>query len=183
MDCKTTIQDLQQVEKPVKVALGIFTAIAVALVVWGVEELLRFQPSLRWPTVPGVILQSEYVRVNEFFRESSLAMIFNNHVHYAHLSYRYAVTGREYVSSQISLWSSDLSGGSGHPRAFVEAHPPGSTVLVYYEPGHPQNAVLIPGADKNFDWALVLGGPVVIALGLIFYRNQVQMIRREYKTT
>jgi len=177
------VQDLRQVEKPARVALGIFITIAVALEVWGAEELLRFQPSLRWPTVPGVILESKYVRVNQDFERSSLAMIINNHVHYADVSYRYAINGREYVSSQISLWSRDLSGGSGNPRAFVDAHPAGSAVLAYYEPSYPQNSVLMPGADKIFDRSLILGGPVVIGLGLIFYRAQARMIRREYNKT
>jgi hypothetical protein len=181
---RTIIQDLRQVEKPARVALGIFITIAVALEVWGVEELLRFQPSLRWPTVSGVILESKFVRVNPDFEASGLAMIFHNHVHhYADVSYRYAINGREYVSSQISLWSSDLSGGSGHPRAFVDAHPAGSAVLVYYEPSCPQNSVLIPGADKILDPALILGGPVVIGLGLISYYDQVRIIRRKYKST
>jgi len=173
-------QDLLQVEKPVKVVLGILIATGIAFVVWGVEEWVRFQPSLQWPTVPGVILQSEYIALSDNLREASFAAVHpNNHVHWAHVNYRYAVDGTEYISSRISFWSDDLSGGSVNPRAFVLAHPAGATLSVYYAPGHPQTSVLIPGADKILDPGLMLVGAAAVALSVIFYGSQVRKIRRE----
>jgi hypothetical protein len=151
------------------------------MVVWGTQQWIRFQPSLKWPTVPGVILESKYVSRGEQFTEASLAISGGNHIYRAKVLYRYTVDGREYVSSQIRLSSSDLSGGSGHPRQFVDEHPVGTSVLVYYEPGNPQNAVLIPGADKTMDRVAIIAGVAAAAMSVFAYYQVVGQVRREQK--
>jgi hypothetical protein len=77
----------------------------------------------------------------------------------ADVTYNYSVNGTQNTSHQISLWSSDLSSYGGITRAFVANHTNGSPVNVYYDPEHPENAVLIPGADEKMDWLLMgMGG-------------------------
>jgi hypothetical protein len=143
--------------------------ISLGLVVVGAEEWIRFEPSLKWPTVPGVILECKYV-----YRSLT-----HSDYHSAEVLYHYAVDGKEYVSSQIRLSSRDLSGGSGNPGQFVDGHPAGTSVLVYYEPGNPQNSVLIPGADKILDRVLIFGGAATAALSVFGYYHVIWRVRRE----
>lgn len=57
--------------------------------------------------------------------------------------YRYTVEGAEYEHDRISYLLN--SGGKRSSRAFVDAHPAGRSVTVYYNPLGPQDAVLRVG--------------------------------------
>ena len=165
-----------------KVVFGIFFFVSLGLVLWGATNWIRFQPSLQWPSVPGVVLHSDYSSLGGNLQQASFfALSHGSHTSGAHVTYRYAVNGNSYVSSQIALWSSDLVGGTGRPYQFVQEHPVGTSVLVYYDPRDPQNAVLIPGADTFTDRLLMWSGAGAAALSLLAYFNQIRMLRREYK--
>lgn len=132
----------RSVELPAKVMRFLLACAAIGVVCgfWafcqGIVSLRRDRPSLVWPSVEGKLAQSDLL-----WRSKGLG-----YYRYAQVMYTYRVDGRQYVSHQIALWSPDLS--RGNARAFVAANPPRSTVLVYYEPQHPENAVLLPGADE-----------------------------------
>ena len=120
----------------------------LAIIGWEAVQLRQQQASLQWPVVTGKILVSQLVYVPG--RSS----------HYrADITYNYVVNGTRNVSRQISLWSPDLSSYGGITQTFVDSHTNGSPVNVYYDPGHPENAVLIPGADDKSSWLLMgMGG-------------------------
>src|SRR4051812_46582206 len=60
----------------------------------------------------------------------------------AELAYRYTAMGREYTSQRLRHGTER---GDQFARDFVRAHPAGSEVTVYYDPGDPSRAVLTPG--------------------------------------
>jgi hypothetical protein len=60
----------------------------------------------------------------------------------AELAYRYTAMGREYTSKRLRHGT---EAGDRFAREFVAAHPAGSEVTVYYDPGDPSRAVLTPG--------------------------------------
>jgi hypothetical protein len=153
--------------------------ISLGLIAWGAEQWIRFEPSLKWPTVPGVIMECKYASCGTHFTEAGIAILTHNHRNGAQVLYRYAVDGKEYISDQIRLSSRDLSGGSGNPHQFVEEHPVGTSVLVYYEPGNPQNSVLIPGADTILDRVLIFAGAASAVLSVFGYYLVVRRVRRE----
>jgi len=105
--------------------------------------------SLQWPVVSGTILNSELVNVRG--RRSSSDR--------CDVTYSYTVNGTKQTSRQISLWNPNLGACGQITRTFVTDHPAGSTVGVYYDPEHPENAVLIPGAFERESWLLMgMGG-------------------------
>ena len=65
------------------------------------------------------------------------------------VSYAYIINGRRFVESRIALWNRDLHGSGGRVHDFVAIHPVRAAVDVFYDPEHPENAVLIPGPDRG----------------------------------
>ena len=69
-------------------------------------------------------------------------------VYYAAISYTYVVDDKRYTSHQVNLWNPKLESGRKEVQAFLDDHPFRSSVDVHYNPLHPEQAVLIPGADE-----------------------------------
>src|SRR5258706_6126480 len=137
--------NLKRPAQSVKVVYVIGIIFGVGVICWQANQLQQQRASLQWPVVTGKIFQSELVFVPG--RSS----------HYrADVTYNYAVNGTRHVSRQISLWSSDLGSYSGIARRFVTDHAADSRVDVHYDPEHPENAVLVPGAYERENW-LVMG--------------------------
>jgi hypothetical protein len=121
----------------------VFYALAIVvgagIICWAASVFHTQKASLQWPKVSGTIVQSERPLVGG-----------GRNAHYrADVTYSYKVNGTHYVSSQISLWSRDLSSYNTINEPFVANHRPGTAVDVYFEPSHPENAVLIPGPDEG----------------------------------
>jgi len=111
--------------------------IGPAFIFYGYYADQRDRPSLQWPKVSGVVM-----RCDQMYHSG-------RHAYYnIAANYTYVINDRRYVGNQITLWNRDLHGGGGRTSAFVAAHPVRSAVDVYYDPLHPENAVLIPGPDE-----------------------------------
>ncbi|MBW8863400.1 MAG: DUF3592 domain-containing protein, partial [Verrucomicrobia bacterium] len=135
----------KQPSQGIKVVYVVGLLFGIGIICWQAAQLQREKASLLWPMVTGKILASELVYVSSHDR--------------ADVTYNYVVNGTRQVSHQISLWSSDLSSYGSITRAFVANHTNGAPVDVYYDPGQPENAVLIPGTDENMHWLLMgMGG-------------------------
>jgi hypothetical protein len=124
---------------------------------YGFIVLQKQKASYHWPATSGTIVHSE--RVYEPGRETS-------HYH-ADVTFSYKVNGASYLSHQISLWSADLSDYGEENKTFVQNHPQGSAVDVYYDPGNPANAVLVPGAHERLSQLLMGAGALFIILGIL----------------
>jgi hypothetical protein len=137
----------------------------------GFNGFRQHRPSLHWPTTTGVILQSE-----------TLYPLSRSHHQAARVTYSYEVDDHRYAGHRITLW--DENGWDGDPRSFVAGHPAGAAVAVYYDPVHPENAVLIPGADEFGDWFGIGGGLVLLLagpFGLIGTRRRHARAREDYE--
>jgi hypothetical protein len=109
--------------------------ITAGITLFAIISVRHDRLSLHWPTVPGVMLQADVAYGSRPGHS------------YVKATYTYNVNGTRYVSHQISLWSPDLERVGG-AESFAKAHPPNSSVNVYYDPQQPDNAVLI--ADELF---------------------------------
>jgi Protein of unknown function (DUF3592) len=125
--------------------------IGPAFVLYGLYADHRDSPSLQWPKVSGKLLQCD----EEYHRG-----IQNSYSYYwVSVTYVYVVNGREYSGHQVAPWSTDLEARSrARSSAFADDHPAGSLVDVYYEPQHPDQAVLLPGPDVEGNRRFIVGG-------------------------
>src|SRR5450756_1774792 len=125
----------------------------VAGLVIGIPMLLiwfflrrQARASLRWPSVPGRIVDSRLVQTRDADGDTSTA---------ASVTYAYAVGGAPLQGNRVSI-------GSGNARASVQKYPAGTDVRVFYDPNKPSLDVLEPGGS-GLKALLVVG--VVVILG------------------
>jgi hypothetical protein len=143
------------------VSLTIFAlaiVLGLASSIWVERRLQHDLASLRWPHVTGSFLQSEYLPGVRRY-----GGLIGRHYYYAAVTYHYRVDGISHLSHTICLWNPDLR----HDNAadFVKDHPVGSLVEVYYDPLHPEVAVLMPGAATTRERITVGGGILCAAAG------------------
>lgn len=140
---------------------------------WQATEFRTQNASLHWPIVTGTVI------------ESSLS----GHPglkwgHYrAHIVYSYEINGAPYKSYQICLWSSNegLWANDHDTKRFVDTHPVGSEVTVYYDPKQFGNAVLIPGADGQLNVLGMILGASMVVIAILSIVSGIQR-RRVLKT-
>jgi hypothetical protein len=118
----------------------------VVLLVFGVYMGVQGERSRNWPTVPGVVAESEVVRYRtgptDRRRSSS-----------ARITYRYVVDGKTYLAHRTSYFKDFFDGAIME----VGRYPQGSWVTVHYHPGDPATAVLDPGAGLASGLAVLAG--------------------------
>jgi|APMI01.1.fsa_nt_gi hypothetical protein len=102
----------------------------------------RHHDSQRWPSTDGVVLESW---IDDHNLESMAPV----------LRYEYMVHGRRYVGTRVSY------SGYGVSRAQMEAliapYPAGRSVRVFYDPRHPERAVLNNVAPSDWRYWLAAG--------------------------
>jgi hypothetical protein len=138
-------------------------SVLIGLCVYG---NFRNRPSLQWPKVRGVVMQSKSTRRHEGGRSLDYSVV--------SITYDYSVGDEHYVGHQIALWSPNLKGDGERAESFVVDHPMESFVEVYYDPQHHERAVLIPGPDKDNRVLIGIGvGLVVLSSFVIFGTRKI----------
>jgi hypothetical protein len=123
---------------------GLVIGISI-LLIW---SLLRrqAQASLRWPKVPGRIVDSLLTQARDTDGDVSTV---------ASVTYAYAVGGTPLQGNRVSI-------GHGNARAIVQKYPAGTDVQVFYDPNKPSSAVLEPGGS-GLKALLVVGVVIILA--------------------
>jgi hypothetical protein len=117
----------------------------------------RDRQSLQWPAVSGAVMQSE---AQQYRHGKSGGWE-------ANISYRYQVDERRYVGTRISLWDPKGRRRTKYEvNTFAANNPARSTVTVYYDPQHPENAVLEPGADEQTNRIGIWCGGIIFACSI-----------------
>ena len=125
-----------------------------------------------WPQVPGKVVTSvaevREVRVSDDEREDGYRMESRN---FANVTYEFSVAGRKLSCNRISI-GEDL--GNFQVAEKLAKYPAGSIVTVYYNPRHPDQAVLERDLPKGLWGCLGIGSAIVIAIifGSAFGLNQ-----------
>ncbi len=132
---------------------GIFIAVGLALILFGLQRAERAHASSRWPKADGII------RLSAVRRSTN-----KNGISYqANLEYTYTVSGAPYSGDRVSF-SQYGTGNAKHAQSIVDRYPSKRTVKVSFEPGHPELSVLETGLTFA-DSFLPLGGAAFLAAG------------------
>ena len=125
-----------------------------------------------WPQVSGKVVSSvaevREVRVSDDEREDGYRKESRN---FANVAYEYSVSGRKLSCNRISI-GEDL--GNFQVAEKLAKYPAGSIVTVYYNPRHPDQAVLERDLPKGLWGCLGIGSAIVVAIifGSAFGLNQ-----------
>ncbi|TYL99242.1 DUF3592 domain-containing protein [Bradyrhizobium rifense] len=125
-----------------------------------------------WPQASGKVVTSvaevREVRVSDDEREDGYRMESRN---FANVAYEYSVSGRKLSCNRISI-GEDL--GNFQVAEQLAKYPAGSIVTVYYNPRHPDQAVLERDLPKGLWGCLGIGSAIVVAIifGSAFGLNQ-----------
>lgn len=132
--------------------------IAAIVKTWQVRE------ARNWPQARGKVVTSvaevREVRVSDQDREEGYRLEKRN---FANVTYEYAVGGRKLRCNRISI-GEDL--GNFQVAEQLAKYPAGGIVTVYYNPRHPDQAVLERDLPKGLWGCLGIG--TVIVLGIVF---------------
>ncbi len=140
--------------------------IAAIVKTWQVRE------ARNWPQVAGKVVlsvaETREVKVFDDEREGSYRFESRN---FANVTYEYAVGGRKQRCNRISI-GEDL--GNFQVAEKLAKYPAGSIVTVFYNPRHPDQAVLEREMPKGLWGCLGIGSAIVVAIifGSAFGLNQ-----------
>lgn len=142
------------------ILIGIFTLLIGVLMLMGFitenQEVELIEEAANWPTTEGVITGS-YVANNDY---ADIPVV----------KYEYVVDGHTYSSSGVGF------GVNGTEGPDLEKYPEGRRVTVYYQPGHPQRAILEPERPANMQ--AYLGGILLsgffVLLGLVILAASIE---------
>jgi hypothetical protein len=140
--------------------------IAAAVKTWQARE------ARSWPQTSGKVLSSvaevRDVRVSDDDREDGYRLEQHN---FANVVYEYSVGGRKVSGNRISIGEDT---GDFQVAEKLAKYPAGSIVTVYYNPRHPEQAVLERDLPKGMWGCLGIGSAIVLAIvfGSAFGVNQ-----------
>ena len=114
-------------------AAAIFLIVGVGLGAFMVLNLIRGRRSRNWPTVPGIVMDSQ---VSSYYDDEG------DRMYGVAIMYRYEVDGLEFTSDRRTFGEFNSS-NHGRAEGIVAQYMPGSNVQVHYDSDDPGNAVLL----------------------------------------
>lgn len=137
----------------------IFILFGIAIGLTGYSSYQSGVDSKDWPTVSGVIIQSEIETRTSTTGEGANRKTVEKS--YPRVKYEFSVNGRSFVSNAIKF------GQSADAYKTVARYPVGQIVAVFYNPDKPDQAVLEPGADPTFSIGFMGLGVIFIIIGFL----------------
>ncbi|MEP6841156.1 MAG: DUF3592 domain-containing protein [Bradyrhizobium sp.] len=123
---------------------------------------LQVRAAREWPSTPGKVVVSKAevrkIRVIDSDREDGHRFEERN---FANVVYEYAVAGKKLRNNRVSI-GEDL--GNFEVPETIAKYPAGMAVTVYYNPLHPNEAVLERDLPKGLWGCLGIGTAVVLAI-------------------
>lgn len=136
---------------------GLFLAVGVGILGFGVRSMEMSKRAEHWPTVPGKIVTSDFVVDSDS----------DSTTYRASVSYEYDVIGTLLTGNKIAFGYSGSSAQSYH-RDIYEALPVGAQVAVRYDPHKPERAVLSYGVNQSIKFLMLFGAVwTMFTLGMV----------------
>ena len=125
-------------------------------------KALQVRAAREWPSAAGKVVISKAevreVKVMDSNRESGHRFEERN---FANIVYEYSVAGRKWRNNRVSI-GEDL--GNFEVAETIAKYPAGAIVTVYYNPLHPNEAVLERDLPKGMWGCLGIGTAIVLAI-------------------
>jgi hypothetical protein len=136
------------------------------LIFYSLRSRKKADQSRGWPSTNGKVIASE-IRESKSTDEDGRVKV----SYYPHVEYAYEVNGQNYISKQISFGGVLGYNDRTKVQAKLEHYPVGSTVLAFYNPEKPAEAV-VEQTSGGAKWAMVVGIIILviascIAIGLL----------------
>jgi hypothetical protein len=171
-------------------AVSVLCALGLFGLAWMVASLgfdLRSESArmATWSSTEGVIVDAQMLskRIRDYNLFAPRHGRRTYSVHSTTIAYQYAVEGKQFVSTSISMakgfdaiFRSTNQGGAAYQGTWLAMYPEGKRVTVYYDPADPATAIL----ERDEPWItyLVFAAAMAIALvGLAF----VSSAREQWK--
>ena len=129
---------------------GIFLLIGAGLAYWGWNILQSARASASWPTVEGVVTESDV----SYSTDAEGAESYSPEV-----TYRYQINDVLYENNTIKF-GENAYGSRRRAEQIAATYPVGKGVTVYFNPDQPDRSVLEPGVSG--------GSYIVLCIGLLF---------------
>ena len=133
------------------IILILFILGGCGVTIWGWTVISRAKKTAQWPSVEGVIEQSQ--------PSSSIDDLLPQ------ISYSYAVSGRHYL--HIMEFPSGTNPTATLAATYVKKYPAGAKIQIHYNPEQPEQATLEPGAARD-DWLIFVLGLTATIFGIVF---------------
>ncbi len=133
-------------------------AAGVGLLIFGSRSKKKSDLSQGWPSVTGKVLASS-VRESRSNEDNGVKVAY-----YPDVAFQYEVAGKDYSSKNRSFGAVTPLKSQEAVLRILEQYPVDSTLLVYYDPQNPTQAVIERAAD-GIKWVLVLGILALIVAG------------------
>jgi hypothetical protein len=129
----------------------------------GVENSMKAQDSLEWPTVEREVIFSSIE--SERSRSHTGSGSSRSITYRVRVIYEYAVDGTQYTGERIAYGEYATARRSDAER-ITDKYPTGKKVLVSYMPAHPEESVLEPG-QAGLPWFFVGLGLIFLLTGIV----------------
>ncbi|WP_417380019.1 DUF3592 domain-containing protein [Gimesia sp.] len=124
----------------------------------GLPLLEQARASKDWPVTTGEVLASDV--------QSHRSSNSNSSTYSAHVVYRYQVQDKNYEAKTVWFGSDVSTSDRSLAQNTIKKYPIQQSVTVYYDPQHPETAVLEPGVFKT-TWFYYLFGWVFLGTGIL----------------
>ena len=138
---------------PYVIILSAFGIAGIAVTLWGWTIIIKARKTLKWPSVEGVIEES---------RSASNADDLLPDIRFG---YR---VGEQSYSCALEFPGS-VTPSQQFTTRYLDKYPAGMKVQVYYDPEHPDHALLEPGIGS--DWMIFILGllATIFAVSALFF--------------
>jgi Protein of unknown function (DUF3592) len=137
---------------------GLFLAVGVGILGFGLRSLHMSKQAEHWPTVPGTIVASDFKTSTD--SEGSTTYL-------TEVKYAYAPVAAEIIGKKIAFGYSGSSSKNFH-RDIYNALPAGAQIAVRYDPANPERAVLSFGVNQSIKFLMIFGAVwTMFTLGLM----------------
>lgn len=141
------------------------------VIAFGFRTIYRSIKTKSWPTTQGKVIGSGIVRSMSSSNSSSTT-ITNNYTYKAEIAYEYEVNDQRYVSNRVRLL--DISSNNyGRAESIQSRYKEGTTVLVYYNPADPEQALLEPGGSSGAWLPIVVGTGFIIISSIMMWFHSI----------